>query len=441
MQHISVAIGGPFMNRDHTGPILTDYKPKPPGAASNRRRALVALGIAVAGGFGLWYFLGSSGEKPVTGWSMAIAERGSIQDVVQVSGSVEMPFRRNILSPEEGTLAYRALAEGDWAPLGSVIARVEAPNLLESYQGALNSIASAERDLAGLDLDRSFALEREAIDLTRKRRAVADADTALLRARELEAAGAGTPKETADRERALLEARETLLLGELSYRESAQSYAMQRANLLDRLASLGLSRADYESRLAALDVRTTLAGRILSWKLVEGDLVSRYGALATVADTTRPEARFAVPETTAPKLGVGMEVAISVGSSSYRGTITNVSLEATASSDLGSTVSVTAVFEGTPPEFTAGTTAGGEILLGEKADAVLLPRGPFLSSGGGRYVYVVEDGFAIRKPVTFGITRGSVVEVSTGLNYGDRVITSDYGPFSGRERVKLGEGK
>ncbi|MFH2115782.1 MAG: HlyD family efflux transporter periplasmic adaptor subunit [Spirochaetota bacterium] len=426
------------MSRDHAGPILADYKPEPPGAVSNRRRALVALGLAMAGGLGLWFFLGNGSEKPVTGWTEASAERGSIQDVVQVSGSVEMPFRRNVLSPEEGTLALRTLAEGEWTPVDSVIARVEAPDLIEAYEEILTSIASAERELAGLDLDRSFALEREAIEQTRKRRATADADTALQRARELEAAGAGTPKESADCERTLLEARETVTLGELSVRESAQSYAMQRANLLDRLASLGLSRTDYQSRIAALDVKTPLAGRILSWKLDEGDMVARYGALATVADTTRPEARFSVPETTAPKLAAGMEVSISVGSSSYKGTIASVGLEATASTDLGSTVTVTATFEGKPPELTAGTTAGGEILLGEKADAVLLPRGPYLSSGSGRYVYVVEDDYAVRKPVTFGITRGSIVEVSTGINYGDRIITSDYGPFAGLDRVRLG---
>jgi HlyD family secretion protein len=429
------------MSRDHAGPILTEYKPKPPGAASNRRRALLALGFATASGLGLWLFLGSTSDKLASNWTEDTAEKGNIQDVVQVSGSVEMPFRRNVLSPEEGTLALRTLAEGDWAPTGSTIARVESPDLIESYEAVLVSITSAERELAGLDLDRNFALEREAIDLTRKRRDVADSETDLQRAQELEAAGSGTPKETTDRERVLLEAQETLTLGELSVRESAQSYAMQRANLLDRLASLDLSRTDYESRLSALDVKTPLAGRILSWKLDEGDLVSRYGALATVADTTRPEATFSVPETTAPKLATGMEVTISVGSSSYKGSIVNVGLEATASSDLGSTVTVTASFTSEHPEFTAGTTAGGEILLGEKTDAVLLPRGPYLSSGGGRYVYVIKDGYAVRTPVTFGITRGSVVEVSTGLNYGDRIITSDYGPFAGQDRVKLGEGK
>ena len=426
------------MSRDHSAPIVSSYRPKPPGAERNARRLAWILVGAGAAAAALWLGLSSRGERPLSSWTEATASVGPIREIAQVSGSVEMTSSRNVLAPEAGTLTVRVVAEGDWVARGGTLAYMESADLEDELEAAVSGIASAERELAVLDADRGFALERAAIETARKRRAVADAETALARARELEAAGAGTAKETADRDRDLVEAREALALDELSAREAAHGYEYKRATLVDKLAALEADRVDLAERIRCLAVASPLGGRVLSWKAEEGDPVQRNGALASVADTTRPIAVFAVPETTAPRLAVGMKVTITVGSSAYAGTIAAIGREATASSDYGSTVSVTASFDGEPPEFAAGATAGGSIVMGSKDSAVLLPRGPYLSSGGAKYLFVIEGNRAIRVPAQFGSTEGTMVEVLTGAEEGDRILTSDYGDIIDMESVELG---
>lgn len=426
------------MGKDHAAPILQGYKPKPPGAGRDAKRAVAALAVGAAALGGLWLALGTRSGGAISGWTEATASVGPIDEVIQVSGSVEMKRSRAVLSPEAGTLTRRIAEPGDWVTPAVVLGRVEAPELDDSLAKALGDIATAGRELAVLDSNRGFALEREEIDGAKKRRAVEDARAALARARELEAAGTGTAKEVADRSRALLEAEESLALAELGRRETAQAYAFQRAALSDKIDTLNATRASLESRIAALQLRSPLAGRLLSWRAAEGDVVARNAALATVADTGEPEAVFSLPEASASRVGPGMKISVSVGGTAYPGTVVSVGRETAASSDLGTTVRLVASFDGPTPEFASGATASGEILVASKPAAILLPRGPFLSSGGSRAVYVIEGGYAVKRAVSFGASRGGFVEALSGIEAGERIITSDYREFIDKDRVRLG---
>lgn len=426
------------MGKDHASPILQGYKPKPPGAGRDAKRAVAALAVGAAAFGGLWLALAGRGSGAISGWTEATAAVGPIDEVIQVSGSVEMKRSRAVLSPEAGTLTLRIAEPGDWVTQAVVIGRVESPDLEEDLEEAIGDIASAKRELAVLETNRVFALEREEMEGIKKRRAVDDALAALARARELEAAGTGTAKEVADRSRDVLEAEEALTLAELGRREAAESYAFQRATLLGTIGTLNATLASLESRVAALQLKSPLAGRLLSWQAAEGDVVARYAALATVADTGVPEAIFALPEASASRVSPGMKVSITVGGVAYPGAVLSVGRETAASSDLGTTVQLVASFDGPTPEFASGATASGEILVASKPAAVLLPRGPFLSSGGSKAVYVIDGEYAVKRAVSFGVSRGGFVEALSGIEAGERIITSDYREFIDKDRVRLG---
>ncbi len=426
------------MSKDHVSPILTNYKPKPPGAGRDRKRVLSIVLVGAVAVAALWYGLSSREGAALTGWTEATVSVGPMDDAVQASGSIEMKRTRTVLSPEAGTLARRVAEQGDWVNSGTLLAQLAAPDLDDALDKAISDISAAEQDLSVLDSNRNFTLEREAIDLGKKRRALNDAEAALVRARELEAAGSGTAKDSADKERALIEAGEALALAELGVRESEQSYRFGRATLLNKLATLRNSKASLVQRIADLNVRSPISGRLLSWKAAEGDVLSRYGVLANLADTSEPEAVFAVAETTATRLSVGMKISISVGGASYPGSVSAIGRETTASTDLGSTVQVSASFEGDTPEFASGATASGEILIATKPETLLLPRGPFLSSGNAKYAYVIEGNYAVRRAVSFGSSKGGMIEVLSGLKEGERILSSDYRSFIDQERIKLG---
>jgi HlyD family secretion protein len=81
-----------------------------------------------------------------------------------------------------------------------------------------------------------------------------------------------------------------------------------------------------------------------------------------------------------------------------------------------------------------GQAVQGKLELGGDVPAVVLPAGPFLEATGGAWVFVLEanGGGATRRPIKLGRRTVEAVEVLSGLQPGDRVVTSDY---TGLDRV------
>jgi len=64
-------------------------------------------------------------------------------------------------------------------------------------------------------------------------------------------------------------------------------------------------------------------------------------------------------------------------------------------------------------------------------------RGPFVESGGGRFVYVVNGNTAIRRPISLGATSTSTVEIISGLTENERIVISGTENFERAERIQV----
>jgi HlyD family secretion protein len=92
-----------------------------------------------------------------------------------------------------------------------------------------------------------------------------------------------------------------------------------------------------------------------------------------------------------------------------------------------------------PADLRRGQSVQARLLLGDLSQAVLLPRGDFYNTTGGRWVYVLgADGEeATKRNIELGRQNSENYEVVGGLKPGDRVITSSYEPFAQYERIVL----
>jgi RND family efflux transporter MFP subunit len=62
----------------------------------------------------------------------------------------------------------------------------------------------------------------------------------------------------------------------------------------------------------------------------------------------------------------------------------------------------------------------------QKQNAVTLPRSAVLSDETGNYVFKEEDNYAVKTRVETGIDNGMEIEITSGVNEGDRVITKGH---------------
>ncbi len=92
-----------------------------------------------------------------------------------------------------------------------------------------------------------------------------------------------------------------------------------------------------------------------------------------------------------------------------------------------------------PKGIVRGQTLHARIALGEISKALQLPTGEYLRASGGDWVYRIDPQVktAIRQSIRIGRQNADAVEIVKGLKSGDRVITSSYAAFNGRDKLLL----
>lgn len=92
-----------------------------------------------------------------------------------------------------------------------------------------------------------------------------------------------------------------------------------------------------------------------------------------------------------------------------------------------------------PANIRSGQTYYLNLQLGQPEQAVLVPRGAFFQTTGGRWIYVVDaDGEgATRREIRISRQNPQYYEVLEGLQLGERVITSGYEKFGDSDKLKF----
>ncbi|MDR0385666.1 MAG: HlyD family efflux transporter periplasmic adaptor subunit [Prevotellaceae bacterium] len=98
------------------------------------------------------------------------------------------------------------------------------------------------------------------------------------------------------------------------------------------------------------------------------------------------------------------------------------------------------IFEGERPDnIRAGQTYYINLQLGQPVEAVLIPRGAFYQSTGGQWIFAVtaDGNKAVRRKISIGRQNPLFYEVLSGLEPGEKVITSGYDTYGDTQELIL----
>ncbi|HEU4778178.1 MAG TPA: HlyD family efflux transporter periplasmic adaptor subunit, partial [Telluria sp.] len=156
-------------------------------------------------------------------------------------------------------------------------------------------------------------------------------------------------------------------------------------------------------------------------------------ALMTLVDLSRLEVELVVPESYVGDMGLGMSAEINLGTATATGKLSALSPEVVRNQVLARVR-----FDGAQPKgLRQSQRVTARLLIEEKPNTVLVPRGPFVESEGGRFAYVVRDGVAVRTPITLGATSVGSVEILSGVQPGDKVVIAGTDTFANAARVSI----
>ncbi len=241
--------------------------------------------------------------------------------------------------------------------------------------------------------------------------------------------------EVAEAEANLAEARRQLRRGQ----DLELTQALSRAQLDQLQTSVTTAEARVAAARARLDdtvIRAPFAGRTGFRRVSVGGLVNAGAVITTLDDTSVIKLEFNVPQSFLGELAVGLPVAARVeglGDRVFEGRI------ATLGSRLDPVTRSMAVRAELPNA--DGVLKPGMFmsvtLRGRTTPTLVLPEQAIVPEEGRNYVFVVDDGRAVRREVTTGLRRPGLVAIVAGLEDSDRVIID--GTFRARDGAPVVE--
>jgi HlyD family secretion protein len=408
----------------------------PAGHAIKRRALWIggAVGIAALcfGLFSTW----RSSEASVSAARVRVAEvsRGTLVRDASVNGRVVAAVSPTLYAKASSTVNLK-VAAGDTVKKDQVLAVLESPDLADVLKREVSSYEGLKAEVA-----RQQILSRKQKLLAQK-----EADTA-----EIERLSAQRTLERYDSVAQVgviakidyQKAKDALQSAEIRARHAAQAAALEGDDVqlalktkVNELERAKLSMEEAQRRVDELTVRAPVDGFIGTLNVQNRMVVAANAPLMTLVDLSRLEIEVEVPETYVADMGLGMNAEIALPSGTATGKLSALSPEV-----VKNIVLARVRFDGEQPKgLRQSQRVTARLLIEEKPNVLMLPRGPFVEQDGGRYAYVVRDGIAQRTPITMGATSVSAVEIVSGLKQGDKVVVAGTDAFNNATRVSINQ--
>jgi len=409
----------------------------PPAGYRLKRRVLwIGSAVLVAAACAALLSSWRGSDASVSAARLRIAEvtRGTLVRDASVNGRVVAAVSPTLYAKAPATVNLK-VAAGDTVKKGQVLAVLESPDLTDVLKRETSTYEGLKAEVA-----RQQILSRKQKLLAQK-----EADTA-----EIDRVSAQRTLERYDSvgqvgiiaKNDYQKAQDAVRSAEIRARHATRAAVLEgddvalalktKANELERAR---LSMAEAQRRVDELTVRAPVDGFIGTLNVQDRMVVAANAPLMTLVDLSKLEVEVEVPETYVADLGLGMNAEIALPSGTAAGKLSALSPEV-----VKNMVLARVRFDGAQPTgLRQSQRVTARLLIEEKPGVLMVQRGPFVESEGGRFAYVVRDGVAIRTPIRMGATSLSSVEILSGLRQGDKVVVAGTDAFNNANRVSINQ--
>ena len=202
----------------------------------------------------------------------------------------------------------------------------------------------------------------------------------------------------------------------------------ERAFLNKELAKISLNKSLINS---------PLKGTVKTRFVKVGEFVRKGDRLAEILEVDRILVRINIPEQEILQIIIGQKVDITLyilGKKIFEGQVKKIGLEADASNrTFPVQVEVDNRERGLRPGMLARVTFTQRV----DQDQVVIPRHTIMERDSGRIVYVVDNGKAIQREVTIGISQREKVQILMGLSKGEQLVVEGHTKLTDGEEINI----
>lgn len=363
----------------------------------------------------------------------------TFQDYITDQGIVE-PIRTIYLDAIDGGRVEEILIEeGNTVKGGDVILRLSNNNLLLEITNNEAQVVRAVNELrtARLLMDQQKLTNKQQIiqlsrQVTQEKR-IYNNNIKLFEESHISREEFDQSKEAYESSSAQLE------LVKENYRNDSVYRTIQISSLESSVSSMTKSMEIIRQRLDNLNFKAPVDGELATLNPEIGEVITYGTRVGTINILDSYKLRVEIDEHYIARISKGLFGECDFANQAYSAKITKIYPEVQ-----GGRFAVDMVFtDSIPAQIRIGQASRIRLQLGESKKGVLLPKGGFYNKTGGQWIFVVDPGgeFAVKRDITIGRQNPRYYEVLSGLEPGEKVITSSYQNFSDHDKLVLKNNK
>lgn len=362
-------------------------------------------------------------------------KEGEFNDYVHLSGKVETGVIVQVSALETGIVEQKLVEEGAMVNEGDIILTLRNPLLRQQILDSESQLAERQNMLR----DTELAMEKERLqvkrdilaartELNRKRR-VAEQQKSLFDENLTSREEYLTAREDCELAKENLKLLEDRLRQDSLYRSVQVSMMRESLNNMQENFMLVRQRADN------LNVRATHSGQLGSLTAELGQNISSGQQVGQINILDNYKLTVQIDEHYIDRVEPGLS-----GKASRQGKEFGIEVAKVYPEVVNGQFKADLAITGSLPEKPrVGQSYPVDIQLGSPVRAVMIDKGSFFQSSGGKYVYVMSaDGkSAERRDIKLGRRNPQYYEVLEGLVPGEKVIVSSYNDYGEADRLKI----
>ena len=222
----------------------------------------------------------------------------------------------------------------------------------------------------------------------------------------------------------------TALAEEQAHLTNAKAAQVNGGQATAQKASMESIQINKEDQIAKIEnakggIKADFNGVVTELDVVEGATLAAGTKTITLANLDDVQVNVQISKSDLPKIAVGQKVDIKINGKDYTGEITKISGSAAKNANGVAVVDTTIKVTNPDSDIILGVEASNKIHAEKAENTIVLPYEYVSTDADGDFVYVLEDGKAVRKPVTIGISTSTEAQITEGLSENDKVITSN----------------
>ena len=367
--------------------------------------------------------------------SIGDVRQGEFKEYVRTNGQV-MPIEIVYISPEEGGIVVeKVVEEGAMVKKGDVIVRLSSSALDLQILNAEAELAEKQNLLrntqVAMQQDLLSNMTEQAqlnMDIQRKKRTY-EQNKRLFEEKLISRENYLQAKEDYD-----LAQKKHRLVGSRLQQDSIYR-SVQMEQMEDNLANMRRNVELVHKRKDNLEVRSSIDGELGLLDVSLGQSIGSGHKIGQINDLSDFKIQAEIPEQYIDRVVPGQKATFSRGEKNYNLIVRKVYPEVRDGK-----FRTDFKFDGERPEqIRSGQTYYVNLELGKAEQSVFIPRGSFFQTTGGNWIFVLDKSgkTAYRRNIKIDRQNPMFYEVSTGLEPGEKVITSGYEAYEKYQKLEI----